>query len=80
LRRLAGAPANEASWSRDGREIVYVRGSDLWQMRPDGQRLVTASGDRNDLMLVRTDGSRTRRLTHESGWFHGSPSWQRISE
>jgi TolB protein len=139
LRRLTSASANEASpvWSRDGREIVYVRGSDLWHMRPDGTRqqlllrdasspswspggthlafvrrgnpwiasrngagakrvaeisvlslawspdgrwLVTASDDRNDLMLVRTDGSRIRRLTHESGWFHGSPSWQRISE
>jgi TolB protein len=138
LRRLTSASANEASpaWAPDGREIVYVRGSDVWRMRPDGtgqrlllrnadspswspggthlafvrggkpwianrsgaeakrvaeipvfslawspdgQWLVTAPVDRGDLLLVRTNGSRSRRLTHESGLFHGSPSWQRIS-
>jgi Tol biopolymer transport system component len=137
LRRLASAAENEASpaWARNGREIVYVRGGDLWRTRPDGtgqrlllrnatspswspggthlafvrhanpwiasrngtaakrvarisafslawspdgQWLVTASAERDDLMLVRTDGSRIQRLTHESGLFHGSPSWQRI--
>jgi hypothetical protein len=44
---------------------------------PDGRWLVTTPIDRGDVMLVRADGSETRPLTRESGWFHGSPSWQR---
>ena len=38
-----------------------------------GQWLVTAAADRGDLMLIRTDGSHIRRLTHENGWFHACP-------
>lgn len=46
---------------------------------PDGRWLVTAPGDRGDLMLVRTDGSLAKALTHDPTSFHASPSWQRVS-
>jgi Tol biopolymer transport system component len=45
---------------------------------PDGRWLVTAPIDRGDLLLVRADGSSTRRLTKAEDAFNGRPSWQRL--
>jgi Tol biopolymer transport system component len=45
---------------------------------PDGRWLVTAPIDRGDLVLIRANGSTTQPLTHEPGYFHAWPSWQRL--
>jgi TolB protein len=67
-----------ASRSGAGAKRVAKVSTSFLAWSPDGQWLVTAAADRGDLKLIRTDGSRIRRLTHENGWFHASPSWQRI--
>jgi Tol biopolymer transport system component len=46
---------------------------------PDSRWLVTAPLDRGDLMLVRSDGSRTRPLTNTGGYANSRPAWQRLS-
>jgi Tol biopolymer transport system component len=68
--------------SRDGSGARQIADLDDDQYKvvwsPDSRWLATAPIDRGDVMLVRADGSETRPLTHESGWFHGWPSWQRV--
>ena len=47
LRRLGDLRASDASWSPDGEQVVYTRGSDLYLARADGgdsRRLVTVPG------------------------------------
>jgi TolB protein len=47
---------------------------------PDSRWFVTAPLDRGDLVLVRTDGSRTQPLTNKGGHANSRPAWQRLSE
>jgi Tol biopolymer transport system component len=68
--------------SRDGtaaKRIVHMTRRQLslaWS--PDGRWVATAPVDRGELVLVRTDGSEVRALTHEPGYGHSWPSWQRL--
>jgi Tol biopolymer transport system component len=43
---------------------------------PDGNWIAYAVADRGDIMLVRPDGTGSKRLTHEEDVFHSEPAWQ----
>ncbi len=64
-RRLTrGGPDAAPAWSPDGREIAFVRGSDL--NRPNGDM---------DLYVVDPVGGGLRRLTRTAGAFETAPAW-----
>jgi hypothetical protein len=67
--------------ARDGtgaKRVPETAGVAQFAWSPDGRELVTAPVDRGDLTVLNTDGSGAHPLTHESGFFHAWPSWQRL--
>ena len=58
------------------REIEGDQSEVAWS--PDSRWLVMDSVDRDDLMLVRIDGSRIHPLTTQAASYNMWPAWQRV--
>lgn len=76
-RRLADIVGHAASWSPDGRQLVFAKGSDLYLANADGtdaHKLITVSGIPDELRFS-PDGSRLR-LTVNNPERHVSSLWE----
>jgi eukaryotic-like serine/threonine-protein kinase len=64
-RRLGNIVANQlgGTWSPDGRHLLFIRGTDLYEANPDGadpHKLISVSGDFAFAPAFSSDGSRIR--------------------
>jgi Tol biopolymer transport system component len=80
--RLAFTRGDPWTMKRDGtdaKQVAEVKGDQgeiAWS--PDSRWLVMDSAERDDLMLVRPDGSGIHALTNASDLYNMWPAWQRL--
>jgi Tol biopolymer transport system component len=75
----AGDPWTMKRDGTDAKQVAEVKGDQgevAWS--PDSRWLVMDSAERDDLMLVRPDGSGIHALTDASGLYNMWPAWQRV--
>ena len=75
----AGDPWTMKRDGTDAKRVAEIEGDQsevAWS--PDSRWLVMDSAERDDLMLVRPDGSGIHALTHASGLYNMWPAWQRV--
>src|SRR5262249_20556789 len=77
-RRVGNVMSHSATWSMDGRQIVYANGSTLYRAESDGtvsSQLVTVAG-RPSWLRWSPDGSHLRFTVTDTAWGSSSSLWE----